>query len=256
MKTLFELKKEGVVRAVGFSGAFSLHNFSYLSSVADSVLVQVTPFLLFSASLASSPLTSSPSTSCNPTATTPSVPALFPSLLPSSTNPLSSQPQLQNLTLTTYLPLFTAAGVKQVITASPLSMGLLRSAGAQPWHPASPELQSAALEAKAACDRIGVEYTDVALAYGFASAKKSGEPEGRETPTVVGLSTPEEVHETMAVYSSIYGEGKNQRTGRNPGEGLTGEKAAKQLQAEKEVVEIFRRTKTLNWTWACGINAL
>ncbi|BGP12885.1 hypothetical protein JCM10213_005162 [Rhodosporidiobolus nylandii] len=157
---------------------------------------------------------------------------------------------LQNTSLSAFLPLFTAAGVKQVLSASPLSMGLLRSAPAPAWHPASPALQAANQEAVALCAKRGVKLEDVALGYGFSSVKRPG-TEGADTPTVVGLSTPEEVHATMAIYSAIYGKGEK-RTGRKPGEGLS-ERCKEQMQVEGEVAEIFARTKTANWTWAVGV---
>src|SRR5271154_5886952 len=44
---------------------------------------------------------------------------------------------LQNTTLEAAVPKLHEAGVQRIMTASPLSMGLLRSTGPQPWHPAS-----------------------------------------------------------------------------------------------------------------------
>lgn len=128
-------------------------------------------------------------------------------------------------------------------------MGILRTAGGQAWHPASPDVKDGATEAKEVCAAAGVKLEDVALAYGFISAKPA-EVEGRETPTLVGLSTPEEVHETMRIYSTYYGQDKEKRSGRLPGEGL--KNAPKQLKLEKEISDIFRRNNSLNWTWQCG----
>jgi len=130
-------------------------------------------------------------------------------------------------------------------------MGLLRSAAAPPWHPANKALQEANQEAVKLVTSKGAKLEDVALGFGFSSAKLEG-TEGRDTPTVVGLSTPEEVHETMRVYTEIYGQEGESRKGRAPGSGL-GEAAKKQRELEKEVVEIFKRTKTENWGWAVGV---
>ncbi|GAA5914420.1 hypothetical protein JCM6882_008228 [Rhodosporidiobolus microsporus] len=157
---------------------------------------------------------------------------------------------LQNTSLSAFLPLFYAAGVKQLITASPLSMGLLRSQAAPAWHPASPALKAATQEAVEVCAKRGVALEDVALGFGFSSAKLAAD-EGRETPSVVGLSTPEEVHETMKVYHAVYGAGES-RKGRAPGTGLS-EKQQVQSDLEGEVVGIFKRTGTMNWTWAVGV---
>ncbi|GAA6001646.1 hypothetical protein JCM10207_002246 [Rhodosporidiobolus poonsookiae] len=217
MEELFKLKKEGVVRAVGFSG-FPLPT---LLRLARLVAAHLQPLDIMQSY-------------CHHT--------------------------LQNTTLSTYLPLFAAAGVKQIITASPLSMGLLRAEAAPAWHPASPALQAATEEARKACADKGKTLADVALGYGFSSAARSGSDAGAasgacETPTVVGLSTPEEVHETMKVFSAVYGlhgGGGESRAGREPGEGLS-DKSSTQAKLEREVTEIFRRSSTLNWTWAVGV---
>lgn len=156
---------------------------------------------------------------------------------------------LQNTTLSAFLPLFHAAGVKQVISASPLSMGLLRSQGPQPWHPASPATHDAARKAAKLCEERGTTLERVALGFGFASAKLGGE--GVETPTVVGLSSVEEVEETVRVWRSIYGEGE-ERKGRKPGEGLGADKE-EQLALEREVVALFKESETYNLGWDSGL---
>ncbi|GAA5876183.1 hypothetical protein JCM16303_007048 [Sporobolomyces ruberrimus] len=208
MKALFEAKKEGLVRAVGFSG-FPLPTMLRLARLCQAHLEPLDIMQSY----------------CHHT--------------------------LQNTTLSTYLPLFHKAGVKQVISASPLSMGLLRSASSPPWHPANEALQAATQEAVKLVNSRGAKLEDVALGFGFSSAKLEG-TEGRDTPTVIGLSTPEEVHETMKVYTEIYRSEGQSRKGRAPGTGL-GEAAKKQRELEKEVVEIFKRTKTENWGWPVGV---
>ncbi|GAA5859602.1 hypothetical protein JCM1840_006367 [Sporobolomyces johnsonii] len=208
MKTLFQLKKEGLIRAVGFSG-FPLPT---LLRLARLVAAHVEPLDIMQSY-------------CHHT--------------------------LQNTTLSAFLPLFYAAGVKQVITASPLSMGLLRSAPAPAWHPANAALQAANQQAVELVTSRGAKLEDVALGFGFTSARLEGTA-GRDTPTVVGLSTPEEVHETMKVYSEIYRVGGASRKGRSPGEGLS-DACKTQRELEKDVVEIFKKSGTMNWTWAVGV---
>ncbi|GAA6036852.1 hypothetical protein JCM8097_006313 [Rhodosporidiobolus ruineniae] len=205
---LFKLKKEGVVRAVGFSG----YPLPTLLRLARLVKEHLEPLDIMQSY-------------CHHT--------------------------LQNTTLSTYLPLFAAAGVKQVLTASPLSMGLLRTAPGPGWHPASPALQAATREAAETCKAAGRTLEDVALGFGFTSVRTGGE--GGETPTVVGLSTPQEVHETMRVYSELYGPAGQGREGRAPGTGLEGEEKKTQRELEAKVVEIFRKSGTMNWTWAVGV---
>ena len=157
--------------------------------------------------------------------------------------------QLQNTTLATYIPLFEAAGVKQVISASPLSMGLLRNEGGQVWHPASPALQKAREDAVQLITKAGTTLEAVALGYGLASAGSSA----THTPIVVGLSTPEEVHETMRVFSQLYKDPKA-RDAREPGTGTgLGAEQQKQLKLEGEVTDIIRKAGAFNWTWDSGV---
>lgn len=160
---------------------------------------------------------------------------------------------LQNTSLSTFLPLFRAAGVKQVISASPLSMGLLRSAGPQPWHPASAETKSAAAKASELCASKETTFEHVALGFGFASASLSGKAED-DTPTVVGLSSVAEVDETMAVYNALHAHGEP-RQGRRPGQGLPAsvEGCARQLELEREVVALFEGSGTMNLGWDSGV---
>lgn len=97
-----------------------------------------------------------------------------------------SPTQLQNTTLSDWLPLFTAAGVKQVISASPLSMGLLRNSGGQAWHPASSELKQACEEVVKALTERGAKLEDVALGFGLGSAERR--QDHASVPSVIGLS--------------------------------------------------------------------
>lgn len=157
---------------------------------------------------------------------------------------------LQNTSLSTFLPLFHAAGVGQVVNASPLSMGLLRGSGGQPWHPASPELLQSSKDAAAAVAKLGSTLEDVALGFGLTSAAMDASA-GRDTPTVVGLSSPEEVHATMRIYSDLYLH-KEARKGRAPGTGLS-DASKHQLELEKVVFDIFQKSNTFNWTWGVGI---
>lgn len=154
---------------------------------------------------------------------------------------------LQNTTLSTFLPLFKQAGVKQVITASPLNMGLLRSIGGQTWHPASPQLKTATEAAAQKIIQLGSTIEDVALGYGLSSAELQ---DGKSIPTVVGLSNPAEVYATMKVYSALYSE-EGSRAGRRPGEG--NQVSSQQRLLEKTVVDYFKESNTYNELWSSGI---
>ncbi|OMH82751.1 L-galactose dehydrogenase [Zancudomyces culisetae] len=65
---------------------------------------------------------------------------------------------------------FRRAGVKTVVMASPLSMGLLRSQGPPDWHPASKELKDAVRECVKVCSQEGVELADLSLRAAFSLA--------------------------------------------------------------------------------------
>ena len=75
---------------------------------------------------------------------------------------------LQNSTLLDALPHFHAAGIQKVLTASPLSMGLLRSAGPQPWHPATESQKAAVANAVQYVEKKGHNLADTAMRFVFA----------------------------------------------------------------------------------------
>ena len=76
---------------------------------------------------------------------------------------------LQNATLKTAVPRFHAAGVKRVFTASPLSMGLLRAEGPQPWHPATESQKQAVRNAIILAQKQGYNLADVSMQFVFAN---------------------------------------------------------------------------------------
>lgn len=233
MRTLFQLKKEGLIRVVGFTG----------SSLSPRVPCK----------------SSFPNLPPRPTTAFP-LPTLIriARLVSFHLEPIDiiqtyCHHTLQNTTLSSYLPLFAAAGVKQVISASPLCMGVLRNADAQPWHPASPELKSASRKAVAELANRGTTLEKVSLGYGLTSAAVLP-GSGRDTPTVLGFSNPEEVHEAMEVYQSLYDATPESRKGRIPGEGLGESKAhQEQMECEKIVVNCFKENGTFNQTWSQGV---
>lgn len=225
MAVLFELKKEGLVRAVGFTGEThppSLHNLAHPRLDPGFPL----PTLLRLARLVAF------------------------HLQPLDIMLSYCHHTIQNTTLSTFLPLFKAAGVKQVLTASPLSMGLLRGAGGQPWHPGTQASKDARAKAVTAVEALGTTLERVALGYGFTSAAIK-EGSGDDTPTVVGLSTPEEVHQTMEIYRSLYHE-KESRKGRIAGTGLS-PASAQTMLAEKTVMDLFKANGSYNETWMQGL---
>ena len=138
---------------------------------------------------------------------------------------------LQNDALTKYVQQFQdRAQVKQLVAASPLNMGLLTPRGPPAWHPSSPELRQCALKANDICAAKGwkLGLPDLALGFAYRKAKEL------DLPTVVGLSTPEEVHETFRVWREVNSEE---------------EQVSKRLAVETAVVDEFRAHRCLGRSW-------
>ena len=110
---------------------------------------------------------------------------------------------LQNSAFAAYAPaLRERAKIGQLLTASPLSMGLL-TPNPPGWHPGSPELKDAAKRAnEVAAEGWAGGLPNLAVGYGFKKGTELG------MPVVVGLSNPREVHECVAAWREIR-EGKN-----------------------------------------------
>jgi len=142
---------------------------------------------------------------------------------------------LQNSTLEQFRPMLESrAGVKQVISASPLSMGLLCPEPPR-WHPAPPwpwikDAVQGAVQLSREWDASGAGLPDLALQYAFARAREMG------MPTVVGLSTPEEVHTSAKGWREVDVEGL----------------AAKEewVARVRLVQDLFRDARVLDCSWA------
>jgi aryl-alcohol dehydrogenase-like predicted oxidoreductase len=74
----------------------------------------------------------------------------------------------------------SAASQVGIISASPLSMGLLTHQGPPDWHPAPPELKEAAAAAAACCKDQGVDLSKLALQFAVKWVKVLV-PSGRVT---------------------------------------------------------------------------
>jgi hypothetical protein len=84
------------------------------------------------------------------------------------------------------IPKWKAKGVG-VINASPLCMGLLTPQGPPEWHPAAPELREAAAKAAEIAAELGASLPRIAIKDAVKNEEISS--------TLVGLCTPEQVHE-------------------------------------------------------------
>ncbi len=76
---------------------------------------------------------------------------------------------LNDSSLSQLIPLLKQKGVG-VISASPLSMGLLSDQGPPTWHPAPADIQAACAKAVAHCQKRGANISKLALQYSLANA--------------------------------------------------------------------------------------
>lgn len=132
------------------------------------------------------------------------------------------------------------AGVKQVVSASPLAMGLLTTSGGPDWHPAKkyPELFDATRAAVEMCKEKGTKLEDVALSFGY---RPLDQPGGRRVPIVVGCKGLEEVTDTVRRWKEV-----------NPGAQGVGGSEKKELE---EVKKLFAERGVQCWSWACPSEA-
>ncbi|ORX40709.1 NADP-dependent oxidoreductase domain-containing protein [Kockovaella imperatae] len=98
-----------------------------------------------------------------------------------------------------YLAKFEEAGVKQVMNAAPLAMGVLTSAGAADWHPLrmagdKSGAYDASREAVKWCKENETTLEEVAVQSGF---KELRSPNGVRVPTVIGCKNVDEVRRTV-----------------------------------------------------------
>ncbi|KAI0771534.1 Aldo/keto reductase [Trametes elegans] len=139
-----------------------------------------------------------------------------------------SHSNLQNCTAADYAPHFRdRARVAQLVTASPLNMGLLTPTPPQ-WHPATAEIKEATTRAGRLCEEAQWEggLPNVAVGYGFRKGAQLG------LPVVVGLSNPREVHESVRVWREIK-DGKDQE---------------KRIALEEQIAGLYG--DSLGWSWS------
>lgn len=133
-----------------------------------------------------------------------------------------SHSNLQNNNFHTFVPHFRKrAGIQQLLSASPLNMGLL-TPSPPPWHPATPELKAVTKQALGLSENWPGGLPDIALGYSMREAAANG------LPTVVGLSSPKEVHEAVRVWREVAG----------------------RYEIEQAVIELYEQSGTLGWSWA------
>jgi len=133
---------------------------------------------------------------------------------------------IQNATYCEFVPYFRdRARIPNILTASPLSMGML-TPNPPAWHPAPPPLRVAIKDATERCAGWEGGLVNISLGYAFNRA--------REIPTVVGLSRLREVHENVRVWREV----KENKDGPH------------RRDLENECVGIFKSAGYLDWDWA------
>jgi len=93
---------------------------------------------------------------------------------------------LQNTRLAKYTDAIRATGVKTIVNASPLAMGILRSQPRPTWHPAAANtaLMESLERVSELCKKAGADFGQVAVAFSLEKFPGS---------TVIGLSSIKEV---------------------------------------------------------------
>ncbi|PWA94474.1 NAD(P)-linked oxidoreductase superfamily protein [Artemisia annua] len=130
---------------------------------------------------------------------------------------------INDTTLADLIPYLKNKGVG-VISASPLSMGLLTESGPPEWHPASAELQAACQTAAAFCKKKGKNISKLAMQYSLCNKDIS--------TILVGMKSVEQVQVNVAAATEL-------------AQGQIDE------QTLAEVEEILKPVK--NQTWPSGI---
>jgi aryl-alcohol dehydrogenase-like predicted oxidoreductase len=136
-------------------------------------------------------------------------------------------------TLGAFLPALAEARVPQVVSAAPLSMGLLTAGGGPAWHPARrvPALFDATREAVTLAREQGngVSIEAAACAYGYKPLEHGGAP----VPVVIGCTNLDQVHLTLRAF----------------GEVQRGEVSADNLRVQEELVKLFEGRGVRNVSW-------
>lgn len=110
---------------------------------------------------------------------------------------------INDSTLEDLLPYLKSKGVG-VISASPLSMGLLTENGPPEWHPASPEIKAACRDAVAYCKNEGKNITKLALQFSLSNKEISS--------VLVGMNSIRQVEENAAAAMELATAGKDEET--------------------------------------------
>lgn len=128
------------------------------------------------------------------------------------------------------------AGVRQVVNAAPLSMGILTAGGGPEWHPAKrvPAVYDATRAAVDLAREKGSSIEAVACAFGYRTLRQTG---GGIVPVVIGCTDLEQLHVTLRAYADV-----------NGGE-VDPEVERRRDDAEREVLALFKERGVHNVSW-------
>ncbi|WVW85973.1 hypothetical protein I302_108011 [Kwoniella bestiolae CBS 10118] len=161
-----------------------------------------------------------------------------------------SHQTIQNSSLSQgYLEAFTEkAHVGQVVSAAPLSMGLLTPSGGPKWHPARSyeKLYETTRKVSEKCQAHGENIVDVSLRYGYRPITQK---DGKKIPIVIGCTELEQLHSTLKKWKEVNPffvfEEKDAQ------EKEFEEQDKKKREFERELVGVFEDEGVRNWSWAC-----
>ena len=135
---------------------------------------------------------------------------------------------VQNDTLISFARELTErAGAGQLLTASPLCMGLL-TPNPPGWIPAPPKLKSTPPEAVDVCSTWAGGLPNIALGFSYQNARDLG------IPTVVGMGSLEQVHEAVRVWREIVSDCRMQE----------------RKEYEDRVIRVFDASGYRNYSWS------
>ncbi len=101
---------------------------------------------------------------------------------------------LNDTALTGLIPYLQTKGVG-IISASPLSMGLLTNAGPPDWHPASPAVKAACARAAAHCRENGADIARLAIRFSLSNPAIA--------TTLVGMASPDRVRRNVGYLGTL-----------------------------------------------------
>ncbi|MCO5565260.1 hypothetical protein L7F22_018933 [Adiantum nelumboides] len=244
IRTLFELKEQGIVRNVGIGG-YPLPTLLRLSRL----IASHAPFRAVDIIVNYSNHT------------------LQNDLLSRYAAQFAQEPKKARLTSvkaigkdSAFLPDWIAP---TIINASPFSMGLLTDKGPPAWHPASEKLKSLCIEASETLSKKGQSLAKVAAHFGFRGSelKKQDSNSNYPTPhlaTIVGMNSVEQVHQAVQTYRAILADAHLSNKNADQVAFSMSDKevqsyksySKQQRQDEEYVINLFKSHEFRDWTWA------